>query len=216
MNDVFEVEPHVRACVEGGEVIFLDLRRDRYWRVSKAAAPAIANVVAAGSAKAAPTLVGHSLIRPRENENGAGVAAQTYRKPRAALELSDVAASTLGMRLAFFWSCLAASLILRSRRLDALFALLGSWKRRANEPTRAMSADASAFEALRPWWPAQRVCLFDSIALNFFLRARGHAPDLVVGVRTGPFAAHCWVEADGVVVGDTLEQCVAFTPIARA
>lgn len=73
----------------------------------------------------------------------------------------------------------------------------------------------SKFAAARIWAPAAYVCLFDSLALSRFLIGRGVRSDLVVGVRSRPFSAHCWVEVDGAILDDGGEDCHSFAEIAR-
>ena len=45
-------------------------------------------------------------------------------------------------------------------------------------------------------------CLQRSIATVLLCRARGRWPTWCTGVRTSPFAAHAWVEAEGQLVGE--------------
>ncbi|WP_433271996.1 lasso peptide biosynthesis B2 protein [Actinosynnema sp. CS-041913] len=47
-------------------------------------------------------------------------------------------------------------------------------------------------------------CLTRSIATTLLCRTHGVWPTWRVGVRTAPFAAHAWVEADGRPVGEPL------------
>ena len=46
-----------------------------------------------------------------------------------------------------------------------------------------------------------------------FLRKRGLDADLVIGVRTYPFHAHCWLQAGSVVLNETLHDAAGHTPI---
>ncbi|EQD88249.1 transglutaminase superfamily protein [Saccharopolyspora erythraea NRRL 2338] len=45
-------------------------------------------------------------------------------------------------------------------------------------------------------------CLQRSIATALLCRARGTRPTWCTGVRTQPFAAHAWVEAEGRLIGE--------------
>ncbi|MFE1768168.1 lasso peptide biosynthesis B2 protein [Streptomyces angustmyceticus] len=45
-------------------------------------------------------------------------------------------------------------------------------------------------------------CLQRSLATALLCRARGVWPTWCTGVRTHPFAAHAWVEADGQLIGE--------------
>lgn len=47
-----------------------------------------------------------------------------------------------------------------------------------------------------------RYCLQRSLATAALCRIRGSWPTWCVGVRTAPFVAHAWVEADGQLVGE--------------
>lgn len=46
-------------------------------------------------------------------------------------------------------------------------------------------------------------CLQRSVATALLCRIRGTWPDWCTGVRTSPFRAHAWVEAEGRPVGET-------------
>lgn len=69
------------------------------------------------------------------------------------------------------------------------------------------------FNTLRPWFPRNYLCLFDSLALLELL-ARYHLfPSWVFGVHAEPFEAHCWVQQHDVVLNDTLARVERFAPI---
>jgi hypothetical protein len=57
-------------------------------------------------------------------------------------------------------------------------------------------------------------CLQRSVATVLMCRARGRWADWCTGFRTLPFAAHAWVEADGVPVGEPGELGVFHTVLA--
>lgn len=56
-------------------------------------------------------------------------------------------------------------------------------------------------------------CLKDSLTLMEFLAAYELHPTLVMGVRVRPFAAHCWVQAEGVVLTDHESTVQRYSPI---
>ncbi|MEU6588545.1 lasso peptide biosynthesis B2 protein [Streptomyces sp. NPDC046881] len=49
---------------------------------------------------------------------------------------------------------------------------------------------------------AGQACLQRSIATALLCRSRGVWPTWCTGVRTSPFAAHAWVEAEGEMIGE--------------
>jgi hypothetical protein len=66
------------------------------------------------------------------------------------------------------------------------------------------------------FFTSREECLYDSLALIEFLALHGLYPDWVFGVRTRPFAAHCWVQQHDVVFNDTVDHATGFSPIMVA
>lgn len=75
---------------------------------------------------------------------------------------------------------------------------------------------ASAARRARVWVPYEGECLKRAFQLRRLLARHGLAADWVFGVKTWPFAAHCWLQVGDVVVGDRLERVRMYTPIMRA
>jgi hypothetical protein len=70
------------------------------------------------------------------------------------------------------------------------------------------------FARLRPLaFTATNACLFDSLALAEFLARAGLFPNWIFGVTTEPFAAHCWLQHQNVVINDTPSYVCRYTPI---
>jgi hypothetical protein len=72
------------------------------------------------------------------------------------------------------------------------------------------------FLSLRPLYPREYLCLFDSLCLVHFLAQFGHFPQWIFGVKLEPFGAHCWVQSGDVVLNDTVEVIGQYTPILVA
>lgn len=87
------------------------------------------------------------------------------------------------------------------------------------DPSRADAARLAtlvgAARRARPWVPFEGACLQRSFQLRRYLAGRGVATDWVFGVRTWPFAAHCWLQIGALVVGDRMERVRRFTPLLR-
>lgn len=209
----YQLSAHVRACRDGGYIVFLDLRRDRYWSVPAQTAPAIAGLVEGECAHGGGArLIELGLIEP------AGVRRALDAPRQDAPERKLIQADNYRASLFELGQCASAcwwaERSLARRRLDLTLARLAVLKSRAAN----LEADAQdlvgVFEQFRPWYPRQRVCLFDAVALACFMMMRGLKPDIVFGVRTAPFAAHCWIEWQGLLAGDSSDHCASFTPIA--
>jgi hypothetical protein len=98
----------------------------------------------------------------------------------------------------------AARLLARlpPRRLTAVLRLL---RRGAVPATHAQALRARADVTGTSTRCAGRYCLERSLAVALLCRARGVWPTWCSGVRTPPFAAHAWVEAEGRRVGEPAE-----------
>jgi hypothetical protein len=72
---------------------------------------------------------------------------------------------------------------------------------------------ARLFHRLAIWLPMSRKCLVRSFVLLRFLQRSGLNAQWVIGVRTWPFSAHCWLQLDGVALDDAWERLVVYEPI---
>ncbi|MFE6976005.1 lasso peptide biosynthesis B2 protein [Streptomyces sp. NPDC057682] len=106
-----------------------------------------------------------------------------------------------GTRLTTRTAVAAARLLahLPPRRLRTVLTLArrGARPARYDEALRARR-DVTAVSTLC----AGRYCLPRSLATALLCRMRGHWPTWCSGVRTSPFGAHAWVEAEGRPVGE--------------
>lgn len=127
--------------------------------------------------------------------------------------------------LRFVRAAVAASCALRFGRFDGVIdraahrrrqQALRSTGREALEPFDRAQAHrlVAVFASLRPFfYSARDACLFESLALGKFLASYHIHPRWVFGVQARPFAAHCWLQHDGIVLNDTVEYVSRYTPI---
>ena len=149
----------------------------------------------------------------------------------ASLDLGDIGASSaVGPRQVgtFLCSAIRAAWWLRSRSLHSIASVVASrherHQQRNPQSHRRAGADPAGFaqmmqcavvyERLRPLLlTANEKCLFDSLALMSFLAAEGLFPNWIIGVKTGPFGAHSWVQAGPTVLNDQHDHVRRFRPI---
>lgn len=118
----------------------------------------------------------------------------------------------------FATAALTAKLLLRRFSLESI-ARRVSLRRARRQAATAPDIDrlqclVAGFGRMRTFvFTASNECLFDSLALSEFLSFYGAFPRWVFGVRTNPFAAHCWLQHDGIVVNDSPEHVGRFMPI---
>jgi hypothetical protein len=210
------LQPHVSFAIVEGDPVFLDLKRDRYFGLEGIAARAFARLCSeperALDDEAASSLLATGLF---------GVAAEPVNLSPTDIIPADRELPTTGtagpapadlIEIAYLlgWARRA----LRSQPLDRL---IGRCRQRRKHRPPSSTDDAvklaCRFRRARPWAPVKPSCLQDSLALHAWLTRRGTAAELVLGVKLNPFAAHCWLQLDGIVLNDSPETIGAFTPI---
>ncbi|WP_193746688.1 lasso peptide biosynthesis B2 protein [Blastomonas sp. AAP53] len=120
------------------------------------------------------------------------------------------------LRLLVIFLLAVAQTYLSYRRGEAIASL----SQRSNVAPTSLSPNTMAaimahFTCLRCLVPGSGRCLIQSMLLTRFLGHLGISPELVFGVRTHPFEAHCWVEWDAHVLNDSPDHVCWFTVIAR-
>ncbi len=208
------VPDHLAYCFAAGRPIFLDTVRARYFTIHETLGEAFSAVVRDGAGAGRPdqveTLIRRGLLKPNGRRAPRLSVVPARRElapaPRGGSSLNDAIGAASAI-----WST--------SRRLRREpFAKILSQLQADQEALPRSEADrvlvlAGRFLRHRALVPVRSVCLLDSLALRRFMRRRGGHADLVFGVIASPFAAHCWLQCEDLVLNDRLERIEAFTPI---
>ncbi len=205
---------HVHAVAIDADVVFLDTAADVYFCLAGAGevlTVGVGGVVTAREPKAAAPLVEAGLLSAIP-----GARPRTFPPPPARSLSAAARRPTPGRAV----KALSANARAARAVADLAFAQIlamasGAADDWAGAPKLAarLEAEAVRFAQLAPWLPHSGVCLMRSLQLLLYLRALGHAPTWVFGVRTWPFQAHCWLQSGDVVLDDHLEHVRAFAPI---
>jgi hypothetical protein len=211
------LQPHVHAVRIGADLVFLDVKRDRYlcWP----------------SADGLDLLAGARSIQviAREQVDDLRAAGLVTDTPQ---ETPPSSAAAISPPSGDLWSAPASNLDWRDR-LDAFHAWRDAARFRAMTfedlvafgAARAIGADpdrlpdaemrgiVAAFQAWAPWTPGSAKCLRRSFLLLRLLRRRGHDARWVIAVRTWPFVAHSWLQVGDLALDDACERLVAYRPI---
>ncbi|MBO9375573.1 lasso peptide biosynthesis B2 protein [Sphingomonas histidinilytica] len=208
-------------CISSGRVIFLDVLADRYFclpRRSDAAfqalsrgsaltgsdrdalRPLIENGLIRGSLEVDQPLPVTSIPRPDVALNSIGDGRPT--KSMIAQAIYAQAMSTVSLRVRSF-SQIVESLRTRKKNGQAL-----------KRERRAAYIDIkSTFTRTTLLFPPADRCLARSLAFLSVCHAYRLYPTIVFGVRTNPFAAHCWVQSEDHILQDDAAEAPLFTPI---
>jgi hypothetical protein len=236
----FGLARHVFVCRDEDHVVVLDLKRDRYFALEAAKTAVLTQALpgwpvappdgpvteAEVIAVAAPLLRRGWLLEPP----GTGKDPQPVQAPPPVTTLSDELGNELGERggrvgvgtvYAFVMASVFAKFALRFWRFERVVQRVAARNARHRERDPAQHFDPnrvrelmSAFARLRVFlFSTREECLHDSLAALEFLARHDLFPSWIFGVRARPFAAHCWVQYDGVVCNDTVEHVSGYTPI---
>ena len=211
----------VFACASGGREILLDLRTGRYSSLAPRAAKALSRaralgvvdpedhralepLIRAGTLVLVPDELAE-LIRPLEppDSQSPATASGPLRRSDFYLAVAVQLAARAGLRLLGFGALHRMLLSLIGRR-----PMLG-----VPEGDQIIRRIGRALDRSEVLFPRSDRCLARSVAFRFLALVRGVDVRLVIGVVGKPFAAHCWVERDGMVLNDDLETVAQFTPI---
>jgi hypothetical protein len=233
--------PHVYPCVTDDHVVLLDLDRDKYVGVAREQVSALARrvrgwprlgIAHTGEASEAQTpgkraetvfakMIAAGMLttdanigkeaQPVEVAAAAEALVQPDLRWRPRITFVDV--------VRFLMASMLTSLSMRFRPLRSVMTTV--MRRKAEGSAACGPVDIAlarrateAFIRMRPLlFGAQDACLYDSLALTRFLSYYRQYPACVIGVRTAPFGAHCWVQEGGFIFNDAPEYVRRFTPI---
>lgn len=202
-------------CEVGGELVFLDLVRDRYFALRGADREAFERLRSGqpNDSAAMTRLVDTGFLA--RSDGAARLSAAAIEVPPRDLSALDYARFSLSSAFragaALHW----AGRAMRPDRIAGTIETLRSAKARigvagADGPA---SEVALRFAACRWAVPVTPRCLIDALALDHILIARGLAASMVFGVQLDPFRAHCWLQTPERVLTGTAAEARAFTPI---
>ncbi len=188
-----------------GEVIFLDIAGDRYFRLPD---DRNADVLSRMNAREVDCWhVPNDLCLPEEWQPPTGA---WHPGEAPAFSLPDVARA--------LWVQRRIEGRISSQGFDAV---MHSTRRLLDQAAGRTPGDADAvitrvvraFDQARLLKTAANRCLPRSIAFALVLAGHGMRGTVVIGVRRSPFSAHCWVQSGAVVLNDTLDEVQRFTPL---
>lgn len=228
----------IHACATDEGVIFLDVKRDKYFGVPLSSLTGLRALVpgwqwedasadpsgasAATAMAAAQALECQGLLT---RDASLGRSATPLSLPP--VEMMPIGEDLIGYRpgvrahhaMNFLRACVHTQISLRYRALEENVERARVRKARLQRSGARTSAHkalklAAIYRQLRAYaYTGRDHCLFHALSLTTFLSYYGQGPMWVIGVKTDPFAAHSWVQLDGVVIEDNPEEVCLFTPI---
>ncbi len=203
--------PDVHIVRIAEDIVVLDVRADHYSCLVDAAA--LVKPRGDGSINVADSETARELV-------AAGVAVLHATPARAPFVAPsrDLVAAKPPSRILYLQAAVALSLAavrFRGRPLTSLIEPVARRPASRPVPESRIAALVAAARSARAWVPFEGECLKRAFQLRCFLAEHGIAADWVFGVRTWPFAAHCWLQIGDLVVGDRVERVRLYAPILK-
>lgn len=220
---LYVLRDDLSCCRVGGRLVFLDVGSDRYFHLPYPMEQALAAYLdGVGCPDADITKLVERTILVEQAGTAIGARPSIKAAARSAVEASLAPRNLRVSELIEVFSIVLTTRIkLKISTLKSILDGLAADRNiqtRRTKPLAELSehrlADAAAvFRRARLYVPIEMRCLLDSIAMaRFLLRRRIHA-HVVFGIALDPFSAHCWVQADDLVLNDTVGNVNSHTPI---
>lgn len=211
----WQLVPGAGFCEVGGELIFLDLARDKYLALRGGDRAAFERLRSGepSDSDAMTRLVGTGLLA--RSDGRTQIEPTSVDVPSRDLSAMEVDGLGLGMALSAARALHWARGAMRPLRIAATLGMLRQSKSRLNlSESEESPADVAARYAACRWLnPTKPRCLVDALALDRILLSRGHRVAFVFGVGTAPFRAHCWLQTPTRVLTGTAAEARNFSPI---
>lgn len=218
-------DDNLHFCITGDRAIFMDVGANRYFCLNREADELFRSAVARhdeldpDGAATLWTLALHLGLVPPSADRLAHVATRPD-PPTGDLVHCVRRRPKPGQILSTIFDLLAAGSLQRGHDLVMIRRRLAQRRRPVIAPADADAMADIAVDILAAFAWCDLLfgrtdrCLPRALAFIAACNRRGLFPSLVFGVRTNPFAAHCWAQLGPIVLNDSLEHVRVYTPIA--
>ena len=224
----------VFVCTVDNHCVFVDLIKDQYLCLETEKTDVFESMFTAGNKdidttcqeELAQELVDRKLITQHPNGRDQLTPPAVKRPTRDLIgyDIGQKPSIRIGHVLHFLSAATATTIRLRRQPLHRVISRVRQRKLKLSQPPHAQEVSfrqlkdlVEIYNRLRPLlFTAQNHCLYDALTLTEFLNKYRVYPDMIFGVKMGPFAAHCWVQLDDTVLNDSVALTLLQTPIMVA
>ncbi len=231
------LDGHIHCLPTSDGAIFLDARKSRYYRIPLEQAASLASFVlnwpkrvatpsgvSPDVGSVAPSGLGKLIDAGILTTSDPGSWKLLASPPPVAAGLDYGSPASHQLRISarhvllFCWSAVMMSAQIRFLSLETILAGMRRRGRR-HAPQRGIAINqirdlVFAHDRIRPWlYVSKDSCLRDSLVLFEFLRLNGVQATLVIGVKSAPFAAHCWVQSGTTSLNNQPDELDSYEPI---
>ena len=206
-------------CLIDGRPIFLDMGSDRYFRLSGNMERIFMNWLGNACAENDAALLVERKILTDLSARSRNPCEPVQEPQLSALELPlppapGDARTLIEVLATVSWTQVQLKTIGIKRTVERGLRSDSKLGIAATEGDQAkLLAAAHDFLEARKLVPVGARCLLDSLAMAKFLKRRYMHVNVIVGVTSDPFSAHCWVQAGNMVLNDALGNVRIYSPI---
>lgn len=207
---IYELGQDLSFCRIDGRPIFLDLKKDRYFRLSEPAEIAfLQHIESPGCFTDSTALLLDLGILEEKTASSSVSSSPLEAATQSAMELADSGACGPRLVAEVMADVYSTHFQLKAIGLKATTQRVfgDSWSSRDQPPPNKKSqllSAAQSFLKARRFAPIQTRCLLDSLSMARFLKRRRLSSKVIIGVTGDPFTAHCWVQSGNLILNDTL------------
>jgi hypothetical protein len=226
---------HVFLCVCGRDFVLLDLIRDKYLALAVTDASGLSALVRGWPVASLPP--SHSAT-PEESASLAeallekglltvdlatGKDATPIALPKPIDEITadmhERHALRPGAAASFIGACITGRFLRQRRSIEHIVERVRRRKEKAGfvaqefDVARARNLIATFGSMRSLFFSTRNLCLLESIVLLELFARYDLFPTWVFGVHVRPFAAHCWLQYEDLVLNDTIDNVTRYTPI---
>jgi hypothetical protein len=213
----YALRPGVTFTRISGRTIFLDAVQDRYFCLAPEAEMAFSALLEPSGIDptALALLVRDNLLNVTDSDD---LPRPCVGPPSAVTSVFDEPqAARPGATLAMARQLVLAEAAVRTMSFARLLNRVKRRKQRVTSPPanpeRRLREIAGALRRTATIVSPLNRCLPRSLATAHRMLDQRMRPTMVLGVKLGPFEAHCWVQHDATLVNDRLDDVRRFSPI---
>jgi hypothetical protein len=241
-GDAYYLNSNVFPCITQNGTVLLHLSRNLYYGLAKSDAFYLERIVTNwprqennGGSSGAPIILDDASVRsllqtllrvevlqqvpPRRSEINTAAISLDGSLVSVGDEIAPETMVDSIYLASFLFSMFSSAIYLRCRSLKSTVRLVSRRKARAIVDGYVYDRNRAAhfvfaFRRLRPYFfVADGHCLFHALTLINFLSIHGEYPFWVLGVRTGPWGAHSWVQQGDDLLDTNPEKICGYEPI---
>lgn len=219
------------CCVSDGSAVFLNIKTDRYFLLEPGQWSAVQQLIYAVDGKISNVPVAQTMTDSQEEiiasminagiltgdrSKGKLLSSPDVPSPYSLFEHTDCLKQPKIKKrhiIAVITAGIIIHIMLSLGLLRFIVAIMRALKKQQLECDDELEMLSEIFDRLRPLLIRSRICLYDTLVFYFFSLMFGRTPNVVFGIQTAPFGAHCWAQVGRTILNDYPARTIDYKAI---